>query len=672
MTCVSRFQHGFIRGLAAAILVIAPACAALADSLPTQLFAQREKMWGLKLSFDGSHLAMLERRNGDDAVTIFRRDGNRFRRVSTIPSGSEEDYFRVRWANEDRILVSSIIRRDGIGGSKPPLRRLTSMNVDGSDQVVLLAERRNVRPRFRDDGIIHMLPRDPAHVLIRLTDINNENDSSVYEMNIYTSKRRMIEEAANGQDIFSWYADWDGKVRYAFGQDSRKRSIMLIRRADGDWHPLHKYELFEDGRFYPLGYSVDDNTIFVLSSHITGRASLYRFDLRTGDLAGKIFSHEDVDLDSLVVSEAKRKAVAVSYTLDKKEYHYLDEDYAALRDEIDAALPGRSNAIVSTTPDEKLLVVLSSSPVHAGTYYLYDLTNSSLTEIGDRYHGFRSEDLSPMRRVTYEARDSLNIPAYLTVPKSNEVRVSGRSVVRPGPAVIMPHGGPRTRDKLGFNLWAQFLANRGYVVLQPNFRGSRGYGECYESLGHGTWGRAMQDDLADGARWLVAEGLADPDRICVAGGSYGGYASLMAVVRDPDVFQCAASINGVTDIRRMLREDGEYDSRHSEFKRVAGRLTKGELDLISPLDRADEINAPMLLVHGEDDRNVSIRHSRQLANKLERDGKPVTFIPLPGEGHTLFKEESYLEWLSALEQFLAENIGGDAIGADEQVAGKQH
>ena len=662
--------------IAAFIFVVAClipfAAAQAAGSLPAHLFAQRDKMWGPRISPDGTHLAVLERVDGDEVVVHYKIEDSGLTPLGTLASGTREDYFRVRWANQERFLVSSIVRNrsTGFGNSEDFIRRVVSMNLDGSDQVVLLADRRNRPSRFSGDGIIHTLPDNPAHVLIRLIDISDENDSSVYRLNIYTGARELIEEAANGQNIYNWFADWDGTVRYAFGNDRKNRPIMLIRRADGGWHPLHKYELFADGRFQPLGFSYDDNTIFVLSSHITGRASLYKFDLRTGDLAGKVFSHDAVDLSSIVVSEAQRKAVAVSYTVDQKQFHYLDPDYAALRREIDQALPGKTNSIVANTPDEQLLVVLSDSPTDPGTFYLYAKEKGRLTEIGQRFTGLNSEDMSPMKRVTYEARDSLEIPAYLTVPKGFDQRATGRS----GPAVILPHGGPRTRDVLGFDLWAQFLANRGYVVLQPNFRGSRGYGERYESLGHGTWGRAMQDDITDGAKWLVDQGLADAGRICIAGGSYGGYAAVMGLIRAPGVFQCAASINGATDIRRMMREDGDYDSRNREFRRVAGALTKSELDLISPIHRADEINAPVLLVHGEDDRNVSIKHSSQLAAKLARAGKPHRFIAIPGEGHTFRKEENLLVWLTALEQFLAENIGSrrndDAIAEARSSTGQ--
>lgn len=633
-----------------AVLIVAPAVQAT-TLLPASLFAQRDQVWGPKISPDGTRLAVLERQGDDDVIARYRLEQDRLVLEGTVSSGSTTDYFRVRWAGNERLLVSSLVRRNGEdAGSAPLKRRLVSMNVDGSDPVVLLENTRNRKSRFSGDGIVHMLPKDPSRVLIRLVDIGNDNDSSVYRLNIYSGERELVEEAARGQDIYSWFADWDGILRYAFGSDNRNRPIMLVRRADGEWYPLHKYELFADGRFFPMGFSHDDNIIYVMSSHVTGRASLYKFDLRTGDLAGKVFGHDDVDLGSLVISEAERKAVAVSYVVDQKEFHYLDLSYEALRTKLDQALPGKVNAVVSNTPDEAKLVVFSSSPTDPGTYYIFDTGTEQLIEIGTRFKGFDPSDLAPMSRITYSARDSLEIPAYVTLPRGH---VSDGSA----PAVVLPHGGPRTRDVLAFDQWAQFLANRGYVVLQPNFRGSRGYGERFEHLGHGTWGRAMQDDLTDGAKWLVDQGLADPDRICIAGGSYGGYAAVMGVIRAPGVFQCAASINGVSDIRRMMREDGDYDSRNSEFKRVAGALTKGELDLISPIDRADEINVPVLLVHGAEDRNVSIKHSRQLANKLSRLGKPNTFIPVRGEGHSFRRADSNEIWLTALEKFLEENIG---------------
>ncbi len=288
---------------------------------------------------------------------------------------------------------------------------------------------------------------------------------------------------------------------------------MLIRRSNGEWFPLHKNELFEDGRFRPLGFSHDEDTIYVLSSHITGRDSVFRFNLDRGELAGKVFEHDTVDINGLIVSHARRKAVGVSYTVDTTRIHYLDPEYARLKGIIDNTLPDRVNSIVSITPDEKFVVIFSRAATNPGEFYLYDSERRKLQYFGRQYKNINPEDLAPVRRVTFEARDSLQIPAYLTVPTGES------DGLRPG--VVMPHGGPWLRDYLTFDPWVQFLANRGYVVLQPNFRGSSGYGDRFEALGYGGWGRAMQDDITDAARWLIDQELVDPERIVLLAGHTG-------------------------------------------------------------------------------------------------------------------------------------------------------
>jgi len=629
--------------------------------LPARVFAQGASMWGPQISPEGQRLAVIERRNGDEVIAVYERAGEGLRPVGVIASGPKLRYARIRWANPDRLLVTGVVQSPD-PKSRDSRRRIISMSLDGSEQVVVLSDRRRVPVRFFGDGVINLLRHDPDHVLIRMSDINNEDDSAVYRLNIYDGDRTIVEDAQSGHDIFNWYADWDGNVRYAFGTDNRNRQVMLLKRDDGTWHPLHDYELFADRRFMPIGVNASDDLIYVMSSHITGRSTLYKFDLTTGQLAGKVFGHDEVDLNSVLVSEARRTAVGVSYTEDQRQYHFLDEGFAALKDRVDAALPNTHNSIISTSLDETVMALFAGGPGAAGRYYLYDDATGDLTQIGVRYPGIEDETLGAMRRVTYEARDALEIPSYLTLPRDYATDGS----TRPGPAVILPHGGPRTRDVLTFDPWAQFLASRGYVVLQPNFRGSRGYGERFEELGHGTWGRAMQDDLADGAAWLVEQGYADPDRICIAGASYGGYAAALGVIRHPGVYQCAASLNGVTDIRLMLRNDGDYDSRNSEFKRVAGELTKSELDLISPIDRADEVSAPVLLVHGVRDDNVSRAHSSRFADRLENLGKPVRYVPVADEGHSFRRAESRELWLTELAAFLDRHIGPESRAQQAQ------
>ncbi len=271
-----------------------------------------------------------------------------------------------------------------------------------------------------------------------------------------------------------------------------------------------------------------------------------------------------------------------------------------------------------------------------------------MVEFGRIYPKLPLEKMARMKPVSYEARDSLTIPAYLTLSEG----WSG-----PGPAVIMPHGGPWVRDTLSFDMWVQFLASRGYAVLQPNYRGSSGYGDRYESLGYGKWGRTMQDDLTDGVKWLVAEGIADPNRVCIVGGSYGGYAALMGAIRTPDTYKCAAAFAPVTDIKRFLRDHGDYVEDSYDYQRVAGSLDKDELEQISPLRRAKEVALPLLLAHGTADDVVPVEHSRELAEKLKGLDKPVKYLEMADENHHMEKSADRLLWFKELEAFLAEHIG---------------
>ena len=621
--------------------------------IPVENFAQTAQIWGPSVSPDGKHLAYFRQGEDDDFLMVAAIDGINMEIVEQIASGEDMEFNWVLWANPERLLVS-YTHHDRIGRAgktKWPMRRLMSMNVDGSDAIVLLGDVRRIKWfRFDFDDVIHLLPNDPEHILLGFSD-EGDRQSNVYKANIYTGERELILEPEKGHFVSDWYADWDGNVRYGYGRDKKRKRLMLIRRPNGDWEPLHKHELFEDGRFRLLGFSEDERFVYVLSSHITGRDAVFKFDLEEGELAGRVFQHDEVDINGILISRARKKVVAVSYTLDQRELHFLDDDYAAFRERLNNSLPDTVNYVVSINDDETFAVVSSRSPRDPGRYYLYDMRpgHELLAQFAEIRPKIDPAKMAPVTRVTYEARDSLQIPAYLTVP------LDGGD--EPKPAIIMPHGGPWVRDTLSFDYWAQFLANRGYVVLQPNFRGSSGYGDRYEALGYGGWGRAMQDDVTDGARWLIKEGLADPDRICVVGGSYGGYAALMGVIKDPKVFKCAAAWAPATDIKRLLKDWRAYDVDDWDYRRVAGALTKKELERISPIKRYEEINRPVLIFHGDDDTRVDVKHSQDFAKKMERKDKDIVYVELEGETHFLEEEANRILWLKALEGFLAEHIG---------------
>ena len=275
--------------------------------------------------------------------------------------------------------------------------------------------------------------------------------------------------------------------------------------------------------------------------------------------------------------------------------------------------------------------------------------------------GIEEADLAPTEPITYRARDGLLIDGYLTVPDLDADR---------WPLVVFPHGGPALRDQLEFNPFVQFMANRGFAVLQMNYRGSSGYGRRHKFLGHGQWGRAIQDDIADGVDWAVREGIADPARICIVGGSFGGYAALMGPIRDPQLYRCAASINGVTDVVRWLRET-KRDGRFATLEISVGDPNRDgpELRAHSPLLRASEIEVPVMIAYGDADQVVSPRHSERMADALRRAGNDPVELRLRGGGHNLANSAHRMRLLQALEGFLNEHLGDRTFqGAEVEAA----
>jgi len=625
--------------------------AAAADPIPVEDFAADASIWSPAISPDGKQIAYFAYKDGDDYLVTYRLENDTLTLIGEQKSGDQVDFNWVAWKSSDRLLVSvtTYSKMRYFGSERFPFRRLLSYAKDGSDIKLLLDVRRLKWFRFRFDDVISFLPDDPDHIIIGFSD-EGDFQSNAYKINILTGEKELLQKPEKNQYVRDWYADWNGMVRYAYGWDKKKERLMLIRKADGQWISLTKNDLFEDGRFRPLGFSFDERYIYVMSSHVNGRDAVFRFDLESGELAGKVYENDRVDIEGLVVSRAQHKVLAVGYVDDTPKLHYLDEDYRKLHESIDAVLPGRVNQIVSSSADEQYAIIGSSSDRDAGRYYLYDMTQNPrrMVEFGRIYPKLPLEKMARMKPVSYEARDSLTIPAYLTLPEG----WSG-----PGPAVIMPHGGPWVRDTLSFDMWVQFLASRGYAVLQPNYRGSSGYGDRYESLGYGKWGRTMQDDLTDGVKWLVAEGIADPNRVCIVGGSYGGYAALMGAIRTPDTYKCAAAFAPVTDIKRFLRDHGDYVEDSYDYQRVAGSLDKDELEQISPLRRAKEVALPLLLAHGTADDVVPVEHSRELAEKLKGLDKPVKYLEMADENHHMEKSADRLLWFKELEAFLAEHIG---------------
>ncbi len=292
-------------------------------------------------------------------------------------------------------------------------------------------------------------------------------------------------------------------------------------------------------------------------------------------------------------------------------------------------------------------VIFSSSDKEAGSYFLGDRAKGTLNYVASRYPDINESNYAAKKLLSYQARDGLNIEGYLTIPKYTDSNTKL-------PAIILPHGGPMARDYKGFDYWAELFANRGYVVFQPNFRGSSGYGYNFEMAAIKGWGKAMQNDLEDAAKWLQQNANVDSKKMCIAGASYGGYAALMAAVKHGDTFQCAASFAGVSDIELIVSKARYFTNK--EIVRKQFGEDSDELEAVSPVNFANNINIPILLIHGTDDKVVPVQHSREMADELEDYNKDVRYIEIEGANHHLSAQKHRVKTLEEMVAFFNKHL----------------
>jgi dipeptidyl aminopeptidase/acylaminoacyl peptidase len=366
-----------------------------------------------------------------------------------------------------------------------------------------------------------------------------------------------------------------------------------------------------------------------------------------------LFADPRYDLSAALTDEWTGRVIGAAYTADKHEYVYFDPARAALQRGIEAVFPGKDAHAVSVTQDGSKAIVAVEAPDLPRTYYFLDRDSHVATKVASQYPALRAADLGTMRPYPYKARDGLDIPAYLTLPPGKAAKNL--------PVVVLPHGGPDARDAIGFDWWAQFLANRGYAVFQPNYRGSKGYGRAFTDAGLHQWGLKMQDDVTDGVKRLIADGIADPRRICIVGASYGGYVALAGATFTPGLYACAVSIGGVSDLNRMVVHQAALYGRRSGpvsfWQSRIGVSGDPQLDATSPALHADKVRIPVLLMHGRRDTTVAFAQSEEERDALARAGRSADLVAFDGDDHYMTLAGTRIAMLKALEDFLKNNIG---------------
>jgi dipeptidyl aminopeptidase/acylaminoacyl peptidase len=490
---------------------------------------------------------------------------------------------------------------------------------------------------FPDELLVELNRRDP-----QLHD--------VHRLNLATGDLKLVAE--NPGNVAGWVADVDMQVRAALSAYPDGGFGLLVRKTEeDDWHELLRWGLEDSLNSGPVGFSEDGARMFLKDSREANAARLVRLDLLTEEV--EILAEDpDYDVSGVLVHPDTREVQAAAFTRARTEWIVLDEavreDFAAI-----AKLhPGDFAVVSRDRADENWLVVFTADDGPA-SYYAYDRDEKQGTHLFDDRSDLKEYTLAPMEPVSFEARDGLKIYGYLTVPPA-----LGRENL---PMVLNVHGGPWARDLWGYDPEAQWLANRGYACLQVNYRGSTGYGKRLLNAGNREWGAKMHDDLVAAVGWAVEEGIADPERVAIYGGSYGGYAALVGATFTPDLFRCAVDIVGPSNLITLIKSIPPYwKPLIAVFhERVGNPETEEEfLESRSPLFRVDQIKVPMLIAQGANDPRVKQAESEQIVAAMEEKGIDHEYILFPDEGHGFAKPENRLKFYAAAERFLAKHLGG--------------
>jgi dipeptidyl aminopeptidase/acylaminoacyl peptidase len=585
------------------------------------------------ISPDGTRIAYLAPHEGTLSVWVktLGRDDDRvvasdparpIRTAFWAPDGARVLYVQDAAGNENFHLFAA--DPDGVA---PPvdltpyedcLVIVQSVDLDRPDMILIMMNRRD--PQFFD--VYRLDPRTGE------TTLDTENPGGV---SAFADDAQMIVRA--------------GVIQHA----DASCEIIVRDGTDAPWRTLARFEA-EDGMPLLAGFTPDGSALLAITSAGANAARLVSFDLAGGERTD-VTGDPEFDVSSVIVSPRTKEPVAASIVRDRTTWTVLDPKYAGDFEALSEQVPG-DIGIESTDRDDRFWLVSSTVDTGSRSFWTYDLRTRNAEKIFSMRPDLDRYTLAPMVPVTYAARDGRTIHGYLTTPAGSAAQTL--------PAIVLVHGGPWARDTWGFNPFVQWLANRGYAVLQPNFRGSTGYGKAHLNAGDRQWAGAMHTDLLDAKDWLVAQGIADPARVGIVGGSYGGYAALAALAFAPDAFACGVDLVGPSNLNTLLASIPPYwETVRATFTRRMGD-SQEFLTAQSPLFKADAIRAPLLIGQGANDPRVKIAESDQIVAAMRRNGQSVTYVVFDDEGHGFARPENNKRFNAALEAFLAEHLGGRA------------
>ncbi|WP_019053236.1 S9 family peptidase [Sphingobium xenophagum] len=644
-----------------ALLAAGTAQGALAQTQPDALakaFGARETVISASLSPDGSKIALVSAGPGrrSRAYVLEAREGAELVAAATT-SGNPDYMSRCDWVAAARLacqIYSETRYADDVYGSS----NVFAVDASGGN-TKLLSQRRGQNALsydFRGGDIVDLLPGEDGAILMTRSYVPEAKIGSLIEKRLEgLGVDRIDTRSGSGKRVetpaklaIDYISDGVGNVRVMGMQEIKgtgysKGTYKFLYRPQGKsgWSDLSTYDVRDNSGFYPLAVDPQKNIVYGFEK-TDGRDALVSISLDPALEKKVVFAHPQVDVTGLIRVGRDRRVVGASYALDHREAIYFDPTVSSLVTSLGKALGGKSIHIGDMSSDGQKVLVWAGSDIDPGQYYLFDRTARKLSPLMPDRPELADRQLAKMQSVSFKAGDGVTIPAYLTLPP-------GKETAKGLPAIVMPHGGPEARDEWGFDWMVQYYAARGFAVIQPQFRGSAGFGEQWLMRnGYRSWRKAI-NDVVDAGRWLVAQGIADPARLTIAGWSYGGYAALQAQVIDPDLFKAVVAIAPVTDFGDRLRR-AQFDSSYLVQQQRMGTGTEAEE--ASPSSHAAQFRAPVLMFHGTADGNVDITQAKIMQGKLEGAGKRSRLVIYEGLAHGLNDSDARADMLQQSADFL--------------------
>lgn len=601
------------------------------QEIPLKDFFKNPEKSSYEISPNGDYFAFMAPYENRMNVFVQKIGSEESTRLTDV---TDRDIAGFMWANNNRILYLKDNGGDENFG-------IYGINIDGSNPQNLTAF----------DGvktqIIDELEGLDDFIMVGLNK-RNPQIFDPYRLNITTGDLEMLYE--NPGNVSGWMTDHDGKLRIAVTTDGVNNSLLYRETEKDDFKTILTTNFKES--MSPQFFTFDNKNLYAVSNLGRDKAAAVIFDVKEGKETEVLFEHPEVDVSYIGYSDKRKVITAVSYTTDKRHRKYFDEETKTMMEFLENELAGYEIGIGSSNKNEDKYIVRTYSDKSRGAYYFYDKTEQKLEKIADVSPWLDESQMAEMKPIQYQSRDGLTINGYLTLPKGVEAKNL--------PVVMNVHGGPWARDNWGFNPEVQMLANRGFAVLQVNFRGSTGYGRSFWEASFKQWGQAMQNDVTDGAQWLIDQGIADPKRIAIYGASYGGYATLAGLAYTPNLYACGVDYVGVSNLFSFMKTIPPYWQQYLDmmYEMVGNPETDSAmLAAFSPALNAEKIVAPLFIAQGAKDPRVNIAESDQMVEAMKKRGVDVEYLVKAEEGHGFRNEENRFEFYEAMLGFLKTHIG---------------